>query len=60
MDDILDMMEDAAQTISLYDLHSVTAEAKRLAELCLACCLKVQQAVAMLHDMDNEIGRAHV
>jgi uncharacterized protein Yka (UPF0111/DUF47 family) len=53
MDDILDMMEDAAQTISLYDLHAVTPEAKRLAELCLACCLKVQQAVSMLHDMDN-------
>ena len=53
MDDILDMMEDAAQTISLYDLHAVTPEAKRLAELCLSCCLKVQEAVGMLHDMGN-------
>jgi predicted phosphate transport protein (TIGR00153 family) len=53
MDDILDMMEDAAQTISLYDLQAVTSEAKRLAELCLACCQKVQQAVGMLHDMNN-------
>jgi predicted phosphate transport protein (TIGR00153 family) len=53
MDDILDMMEDAAQTISLYDLQAVTPEAKRLAELCLACCEKVQQAVGMLHSMDN-------
>ena len=53
MDDILDMMEDAAQTISLYDLQSVTPEAKRLAELCLACCEKVQQAVGLLHNMDN-------
>ena len=33
MDDILDMMEDAAQTISLYDLHAVTPEAKRLRSL---------------------------
>jgi predicted phosphate transport protein (TIGR00153 family) len=40
MDDILDMMEDAAQTISLYDLKTVTPEAKRL-------------AVNMLHNMDN-------
>ena len=53
MDDILDMMEDAAQTVSLYDLKAVTPEAKRLAELCLTCCEKVQQAVAMLHNMDN-------
>jgi predicted phosphate transport protein (TIGR00153 family) len=53
MDDILDMMEDAAQTISLYDLKTVTPEAKRLAELCLACCEKVQAGVGMLHDMGN-------
>ncbi|GAB2855209.1 DUF47 domain-containing protein [Pseudoduganella ginsengisoli] len=53
MDDILDLMEDAGQTVSLYDLHSVTPEAKRLAELTLACTEKVQAAVALLHNMDN-------
>ncbi|MBA5686236.1 DUF47 domain-containing protein [Rugamonas apoptosis] len=53
MDDILDLMEDAAQTVSLYDLHAVTPEAKRLAELVLACCEKVKEAVGMLHNMDN-------
>lgn len=53
MDDILDMMEDAAQTVSLYDLHAVTPEAARLAELCLSACQKVQEAVALLHDMGN-------
>jgi predicted phosphate transport protein (TIGR00153 family) len=53
MDDILDMMEDAGQTVSLYDLHSVTPEAKRLAELVLACCEKVKEAVALLSNMNN-------
>jgi len=53
MDDILDLMEDAAQTVSLYDLHSVTPEAKRLAELVLACCEKVKEAVALLSNMNN-------
>ena len=53
MGDILDLMEDAAQTVSLYDLKAVTPEAKRLAELCLACCEKVQQAVRLLSNMDN-------
>ena len=53
MDDILDLMEDAAQTVSLYDLHSVTPEAKRLAELVLACTEKVKDAVALLSNMDN-------
>lgn len=53
MDDILDLMEDAAQTVSLYDIRAITPEAKRLAELCLACTEKVQLAVGMLHNMDN-------
>lgn len=53
MDDILDLLEDAAQTISLYDIKVITPEAKRLAELCLACAEKVKAAVALLHNMDN-------
>jgi uncharacterized protein len=53
MDDILDLLEDAAQTISLYDIKAITPEAKRLAELCLACTEKVKSAVGLLHNMDN-------
>ncbi len=53
MDDILDLLEDAAQTISLYDIKEITPEAKRLAELCLACTEKVKTAVGLLHSMDN-------
>lgn len=53
MDDILDLMEDAAQTISLYDIKAITPEAKRLAELCLATTEKVKVAVELLHNMDN-------
>ncbi len=53
MDDILDLLEDAAQTISLYDLKATTAEARRLAELSLACAEKVLAAVRLLHNMDN-------
>ncbi|MQR01528.1 DUF47 domain-containing protein [Glaciimonas soli] len=53
MDDILDLLEDAAQTISLYDIKAITPEAKRLAELCLACAEKVKIAVGLLHNMDN-------
>jgi hypothetical protein len=53
MDDILDLLEDAAQTISLYDIKAVTPEAKRLAELCLGCTEKVKSAVGLLHNMDN-------
>ena len=53
MDDILDLMEDAAQTVSLYDIQHVTPEAQRLAELILACTEKVLEAVLMLPNMKN-------
>lgn len=53
MDDILDLLEDAAQTISLYDIKAITPEAKRLAELCLTCTEKVRAAVGLLSNMDN-------
>lgn len=53
MDDILDLLEDVAQTISLYDIKAVTPEAKRLADLCLACAEKVGAAVKLLNNMDN-------
>lgn len=53
MDDILDLLEDAAQTISLYDIKTISPEAKRLAELCLGCTEKVRAAVGLLHNMDN-------
>lgn len=53
MDDILDLLEDGGQTISLYDIKAITPEAKRLAELCLACTEKMKTAVGLLHSMDN-------
>jgi predicted phosphate transport protein (TIGR00153 family) len=53
MDDILDLIEDAAQSFLMYDIRSVTPEAMRLAELCLACGEKVQSAVALLHKPDG-------
>jgi predicted phosphate transport protein (TIGR00153 family) len=66
MDDILDMMEDAAQTVSLYDIQHITPEARRLAELVLSCTLKIQEVLTLLSNMKNarrmtelcnEIGR---
>ena len=53
MDDILDMIEDTSQSIYAYDVHSITPEARRLAELCVACVEKVKTAVGMLSNMDN-------
>ncbi|HEY1609625.1 MAG TPA: DUF47 domain-containing protein [Paraburkholderia sp.] len=51
MDDILDLMEDVATTISLYDVQAVTSEASQLAHICTACAERVAGAVALLSDM---------
>jgi predicted phosphate transport protein (TIGR00153 family) len=48
MDDILDLMQDVAETVVLYDLRKITPEAKQLAEICQMCCDRVQTAVSLL------------
>ena len=53
MDDILDLTEDVAQSVYLYDLRTITPEAARLAEICVACGEKVREAVSLLPSMDN-------
>ena len=53
MDDVLDLMEDIAQCLFLYDVRAVTPEAQRLADICVACTEKVRDAVAKLESMDN-------
>jgi uncharacterized protein len=51
MDDILDLMEDVATAISLYDVRAVTSEASQLAHICTASVERVQTAVGLLADM---------
>ena len=53
MDDILDVIEDTSQSIFAYDISQITPEARRLAELCVACVEKVKAAVGMLSNMNN-------
>lgn len=53
MDDILDLIEDAAQLVYIYDIRVVTDEEKRLADICVACGEKVQVAVRLLSNMKN-------
>lgn len=51
MDDILDLMEDVATAIWLYDIQSLPPEASELAHISTKCCERVEQAVSMLSDM---------
>ena len=53
LDDILDLIQDVAHTVTLYDVRHVTAEAVNLGNLCLSCCQRVRAAVVLLSSMDN-------
>ena len=53
MDDILDLAEDIVECIDLYDIKSVTPEARQLADICVSCGDRVKSAVAMLSNLDN-------
>ena len=53
MDDILDIMQDVAESMSLYDIHRGPQDAKTMAVITENCCLCVQSVVKLLHSMDN-------
>jgi predicted phosphate transport protein (TIGR00153 family) len=53
MDDILDLIQDTAESMRLYDVHHVTPEAAHLGNLVDLCAGRVQSAVGLLSSMDN-------
>ena len=48
MDDVLDLLQDTAETMSLYDVRHMTEEVLRLSELAAKCCERVAHAVTLL------------
>jgi len=53
MDDILDLIQDFAEAMFLYDIRKLTQEARVLADLCSSCCDRVRSAVILLNNMDH-------
>jgi predicted phosphate transport protein (TIGR00153 family) len=53
MDDILDLIQDIAEAIYLYDVRKLTQEARHIADLSVSCCERVRSAVVLLNNMDN-------
>lgn len=53
MDDILDLTQDVAQSMYLYDVRKLTQEACHLSDICVSCCERVKSAVRLLNNMDN-------
>ena len=48
MDDILDLLQDATETMQLYDVRAMTDDVLRLGDLSAKCCERVQHAVSLL------------
>jgi predicted phosphate transport protein (TIGR00153 family) len=48
MDDICDLIQDAAETVTLYDIRRITPETSRLADIGLQCCERVKDVVHQL------------
>jgi predicted phosphate transport protein (TIGR00153 family) len=53
MDDIVDLLQDATETMQLYDVKSMTDEVLRLGDLSAKCCERVQHAVSLLPKLNQ-------
>jgi predicted phosphate transport protein (TIGR00153 family) len=53
MDDILDLIQDAAESMHLFDIQTLPPESPQMARLLETCCDKVKAAVELLNSMDN-------
>lgn len=56
MDDVLDLLQDASQTMLLYDLRATTEEVVRLGELAARCCDRVRHGVTLLPSLSKADG----
>jgi len=51
MDDVLDLIQDTAESIVLYDIRHVSPEAQQLAQICQMTCERVKTAVGLLANL---------
>lgn len=54
LDDICDLIQDATETLTLYDIRSITPESARLADIGVKCCERVKDVVAQLGDENRK------
>ena len=51
MDDVADLIQDAAQTLSLYDIQKITDAIISLTDISSKCCLRLQSVVKLLNNI---------
>lgn len=53
MDDVLDLMQDAAESMNLFDIQTLPPASLALANLLRECCNRVRTGVGLLRSMEN-------
>ncbi|WP_348753598.1 DUF47 domain-containing protein [uncultured Aquincola sp.] len=53
MDDVLDLLQDATETMQLYDVRAMTEETMRLGDLSAKCCDRVAHVVTLLPKLSD-------
>ena len=53
MDDVLDLLQDSSEVMSLYDLQKLPEDVMRLSEVSVRCCERVQHVVTLLPKLKN-------
>jgi hypothetical protein len=48
MDDVLDLLQDSSEVMSLYDLQHLSEDVVRLSEISVRCCDRVQHVLTLL------------
>lgn len=54
MDDVADCIQDAAESLVLYDVQKITPWVSRFADLNLRCCERVRSAVGLLEHIADQ------
>jgi uncharacterized protein len=59
MDDVLDLLQDSSEVMSLYDLQHLSTDVVRLSEISVRCCSRVQHVLTMLPKLkDAEVAES--
>ena len=59
MDDVLDLLQDSSEVMSLYDLRQLPSDVVRLTEVSVRCCERVQHVVTLLPKLrDADVAEA--
>jgi predicted phosphate transport protein (TIGR00153 family) len=55
MDDVVDLIQDSAETMALYDVQKMTEEITRLTDLSVRCCERVKEAVGLIGKLADPV-----